>query len=147
MVDNLTKETRSKVMASIKGRDTIPEMVVRRLLWAQGARYRVHDTHVPGRPDISNSRSKVAIFIDGCFWHGCRKCYKEPTSNIAFWRAKLHHNIHRRRAVKRKLKTGGWTVLEFWEHEVLSDPSNVMRKIRRFIQPCCPVDLEMSKTR
>ncbi len=63
MVDNLAKGTRSKVMASIKGRDTVPEMVVRRLLWAQGTRYRVHNTNVPGKPDISNSRGKVAVFI------------------------------------------------------------------------------------
>jgi len=133
MVDNLAGATRSKVMASIKGRDTVPEMMVRRLLWAQGTRYRVHDTHIPGRPDISNSRSKVAVFIDGCFWHGCRKCYKEPTSNIEFWRNKLRQNIQRRRAVRRKLRTGGWRVLEFWEHEVLSDPSSVVRKIRRAI--------------
>jgi DNA mismatch endonuclease (patch repair protein) len=133
MVDNLAKGTRSKVMASIKGRDTVPEMMVRRLLWAHGIRYRVHNTNLPGKPDISNSRSKVAVFIDGCFWHGCRKCYKEPTSNVEFWRAKLRRNIRRRKAVKRELKTRGWTVLEFWEHSVMSSPNNVMRKIKRVI--------------
>jgi DNA mismatch endonuclease (patch repair protein) len=121
-------------MASIRGRDTVPEMIVRRLLWAQGIRYRIHDKRVPGRPDISNNSRKVAVFIDGCFWHGCRKCYKEPTSNIEFWRRKLDKNIQRRRVVKHKLRTDSWTVLEFWEHEVLSSPSSVARKVARHLQ-------------
>lgn len=74
-----------------------------------------------------------SIFIDGCFWHGCSKCYKEPTSNIGFWRAKLNRNIQRRSIISRRLMEDGWKVFEFWEHEILSNPSKVARKIRRFI--------------
>jgi DNA mismatch endonuclease (patch repair protein) len=116
-------------MASIKSKDTSPELIVRRLLWADGKRYRVHDRRVSGTPDISSSREKVAVFIDGCFWHGCRKCYKEPTSNTGFWRAKLRRNKQRRRKVKKRLTASGWTVLEFWEHNVLSAPRQVADRI------------------
>ena len=130
-MDNLSKSVRSKVMASIKGKDTSPEIAIRRLLWADGKRYRIHDRAVPGIPDISSSRAKVAVFIDGCFWHGCKQCYKEPTSNIGFWREKLRRNRERRSGVKRELKSKGWRVLEFWEHEVLRDPSSVAATIAR----------------
>lgn len=134
-MDNLPKETRSRVMASIKGRNTLPEILVRKLIWAQGKRYRVHDRRVPGTPDISNRRCKVAVFIDGCFWHGCSTCYKEPTTNVPFWRNKLYANRQRRIKVRRQLRSNGWVVLEFWEHEILSSPSTVARKIRRYLSP------------
>ena len=130
-LDNLSKSTRSKVMASIKWKDTSPELAVRRLLWARGRRYRVHDRGVSGIPDISNRAAKVAVFIDGCFWHGCSQCYKEPTSNVGFWRKKLERNRERRLKVKKELETEGWEVLEFWEHEVLRDPSGVVARIEQ----------------
>lgn len=120
-------------MASIKGKDTFPELAVRRLLWARGRRYRVHDRRVLGIPDISSSEARVAVFIDGCFWHGCDQCYKEPTSNTGFWRAKLERNKLRRREVKKGLKRRGWKVLEFWEHEVISNPQWVAEKIAHFL--------------
>lgn len=131
-MDNLSKSARSRVMASIKGKDTSPEMAVRRLLWAGGKRYRVHNRGVPGIPDISSRRTKVAVFIDGCFWHGCKRCYKEPTSNVGFWRQKLTRNRERRKEVKRELRSRGWKVLEFWEHDVLRDPSAVVAAIVRW---------------
>jgi DNA mismatch endonuclease (patch repair protein) len=132
-MDNLPKETRSRIMASIRGKNTRPEVLVRKLIWAQGRRYRVHDRHVPGTPDISNRRYKLAVFIDGCFWHGCASCYKEPTTNASFWRNKLKANRQRRIKVKRQLKSSGWRVLEFWEHEVLSNPSGVAKKVGRYM--------------
>lgn len=132
-MDNLPKETRSRIMASIRGKNTRPEVLVRKLIWAQGNRYRVHDRRVPGTPDISNKRYKVAVFIDGCFWHGCATCYKEPRTNVSFWRAKLRANRQRRIKIKRQLKSSGWNVLEFWEHQVLSNPSQVAKKVGRYL--------------
>src|SRR3989338_10512229 len=82
VADNLSKEKRSKVMASIKGKNTKPELVIRKMLWRKGIRYRTHDKSVFGIPDISIKNKRVAVFIDGCFWHGCNKCYKEPTTNV-----------------------------------------------------------------
>jgi DNA mismatch endonuclease (patch repair protein) len=133
-MDNLSQVTRSRIMASIKGKNTRPEVIVRKLIWAQGRRYRVHDRRVPGTPDISNKRCKLAVFIDGCFWHGCASCYREPRSNVLFWRHKLKANLQRRTKVKRQLKSSGWRVLEFWEHEVLSNPSGVAKTVERYMQ-------------
>ena len=129
MVDNLSRENRSKVMASIGGKNTHPELIVRKLVWASGKRYRIHNRTVFGTPDLSNKKRKVAIFIDGCFWHGCKKCYKEPRSNIEFWRRKLARNLQRRKEVTQLLKDSGWNILSFWEHEVLSDPQSVAAAI------------------
>ena len=121
MVDNLTKEKRSRVMSSIRGKNTRPELSIRKILWGKGIRYRIHDKSVYGIPDISNKSRKVAVFIDGCFWHGCKKCYKEPRTNTSFWRNKVKRNRQRRTEVKRKLLGEGWKVLEVWEHQVNED--------------------------
>ncbi len=129
MTDNLTAAARSKVMASIKGKDTSPELIVRKRLWAKGKRYRIHDRRIPGTPDISSFPSRIAVFIDGCFWHGCNSCYKEPSSRAAFWRNKLRRNKERRKLVRRQLRSMGFHVLEFWEHKVLEDPEAVAVKI------------------
>jgi DNA mismatch endonuclease (patch repair protein) len=130
-LDNLSKSVRSRVMASIRSKDTAPELTVRRLLWARGSRFRVHDRSVIGAPDISNKARKVAVFVDGCFWHGCGKCYKEPTTNVAFWREKVRRNQKRRLTVRTDLRERGWKVLEIWEHSVNSSPTKVVDRIRR----------------
>ena len=133
MVDNLTQEARSRVMGSIRGKNTVPELIIRKRLWSLGRRYRKHDRSVPGTPDISNRSKKVAVFIDGCFWHGCSKCYKEPTSNVFFWRRKLLYNRKRREQVTKMLQADRWTVLQYWEHEALSQPHRVARQIARLM--------------
>jgi DNA mismatch endonuclease (patch repair protein) len=129
VVDNLSVLKRSKVMSSIRGKNTKPEIVIRKLLWSRGKRYRIHDRSVEGIPDISNKRKKVAVFIDGCFWHGCETCYKEPTTNVDFWRNKIARNRTRRSIVTAKLRSEGWTILEFWEHDVLLSPNRVSIQI------------------
>ena len=78
MTDNLDRIKRSKIMSSIRGKNTRPELLIRKIIWSSGKRYRIHDKTVYGRPDISNKKRKIAVFIDGCFWHGCKQCYKEP---------------------------------------------------------------------
>ena len=131
LVDNLSKEARSRVMTSIRSRNTGPELLIRRKLWASGKRYRIHDRSVLGIPDISNKRKKVAVFIDGCFWHGCSSCYKEPTSNVKYWKEKIIRNRERRRQVLKDLREYDWTILEFWEHEVRSNPGAVSLSISK----------------
>jgi len=118
-------------MASIRGKNTVPELVIRRRLWYLGKRYRKHDRSVPGTPDISNKSKKVAVFIDGCFWHGCSRCYKEPTSHVSFWRRKLQYNKKRREHVTKVLHAERWTVVQYWEHEAISQPCRVAREIAR----------------
>jgi len=130
-VDHLSAESRSKVMASIRGQDTEPELLVRKSLWAERKRYRIHDRSVPGTPDLSNKKKRVAVFIDGCFWHGCPLCYKEPTTNVGYWRNKIRDNRERRMRVLAGLQINKWTVFEFWEHQVRQDPSAVSHKIAK----------------
>jgi len=116
-------------MASIRSKNTRPEMTIRKILWSHGKRYRVHDKTVFGTPDISHKGKKLAIFIDGCFWHACKKCYSEPKTNPIFWRKKITQNKKRRVKVRRTLKKAGWTVLEFWEHEIKNNPKKVTNMI------------------
>ena len=133
MPDKFSKEVRSRIMSSIRGKNTKPELAVRKILWMQGKRYRIHDKSVFGTPDISNKSKRVAVFIDGCFWHGCSRCYKEPKSNTEFWRSKIIRNKNRRKLVRSKLREQGFTMLQFWEHQVLSDPDKVVEGISRHL--------------
>ncbi|MEU9525389.1 very short patch repair endonuclease [[Kitasatospora] papulosa] len=101
-------------------RDTKPEVAVRKLLHAAGYRFRVN-TRVPGMPrrtiDIAFTRAKVAVMIDGCFWHGCPMHATQPKSNAQWWREKLDRNMARDLETTTHLAAAGWTVLRFWEHE------------------------------
>ena len=108
---------RSRIMSRIRSKDTKPELTVRRILWARGLRYRIHSRAVPGIPDISNRRRRLAVFVDGCFWHGCPICYKEPKTNTEFWREKIRRNRARREVVRADLEAQGFRVVEIWEHE------------------------------
>lgn len=129
LLDNVSKEKRSRIMSSIKGKNTRPEITVRKILWARGLRYRIHDRTVFGTPDVSNKSRGFVVFIDGCFWHGCPRCYKEPRSNVSYWKEKIIRNKKRRALVKRMLKRHGWKVFEFWEHQVINDPEKIATKI------------------
>jgi len=103
------------------------------MLWSRGKRYRMHDRTVIGTPDISNKRKKLAVFIDGCFWHGCDVCYKEPQTNVQYWRKKIVSNKNRRISVKHELKSENFRILEFWEHQVYQKPELVATRIARFL--------------
>ncbi len=107
-------------MSRQNSRDTAPEVAVRRLLHAEGLRYRVN-VPVPGIPrrtiDIVFPKAKIAIFMDGCFWHGCPEHATQPKSNAEWWRVKLDKNMARDVETTEHLLAEGWTVLRFWEHE------------------------------
>lgn len=118
-------------MSRIRARDTGPEMLARRVIRRHGIRgYRTHLSGVPGSPDIAFLRQKVAVFVDGCFWHRCPRCYRPPTSNVEFWRSKVERNVERDKRVDSSLARAGWIVLRFWEHEVKEKPDLVYTKIR-----------------
>lgn len=119
-------------MTSIKGKNTAPELTIRKLLWKNGIRYRIHNRKILGTPDISNKKRKIAIFIDGCFWHGCSNCYKEPTTNVKYWRDKIEKNQLRREQVKINLSKEKWTILQFWEHEINKDPNAIIKHIQKY---------------
>jgi DNA mismatch endonuclease (patch repair protein) len=107
---------RSEIMSRIRGKNTRPEMIVRKFIWSHGLRYRLHSKKLPGTPDLVFVSKKKVIFVNGCFWHGhsC-KIDKLPKTNIDFWRNKIYRNQRRDAVTKRKLKILGWKYLILWE--------------------------------
>ena len=115
-MDVLTPEQRQRCMASIKGRDTKPEMVLRKALFSLGYRYRLHDKRLPGKPDLVFPRYHAVVFIHGCFWHGhdC-KLFVVPATNTQFWLQKIGGNRVRDERSIGELRTSGWRVMTVWE--------------------------------
>jgi DNA mismatch endonuclease, patch repair protein len=122
------------MMSRIRGRDTEPELTIRRILFAEGIRYRVNHRCEGIRVDIVVPRARLAIFIDGCFWHGCPLHAVRPKTNAVFWERKLGTNTARDRRQTDALTKAGWTVLRFWEHEVEQDPHSIVDSIRIKLQ-------------
>ncbi|MCX5198390.1 very short patch repair endonuclease [Streptomyces sp. NBC_00249] len=115
---------RRRNMQAIRSRDTKPELVIRRLVHARGLRYRIATRPLPGlrrTADLVFRPAKVAVFIDGCYWHGCPEHYVSPKTNPGYWSEKVARNMARDRDTDRQLEEAGWLVLRFWEHE----PSDV----------------------
>jgi DNA mismatch endonuclease, patch repair protein len=127
MVDRISKEQRSKVMSAIHSKDTLPEIILRRALWAKGYRYRLY--YSCKKIDIAFPAKKLAVFVDGCFWHGCPIHSNLPKSNVSYWLPKLHKNKERDLATNQRLKQEGWQVLRFWEHEL--DSKNIAKVTAR----------------
>jgi len=117
MTDTMTKEQRHECMAAIKGKDTKPEMIVRRFLHAAGYRYRLHDRKLPGCPDLVFPGLHTVIFIHGCFWHGHENCkyFRLPKSNVEFWQNKIDRNRKRDVKVRTALEEQRWNVITVWE--------------------------------
>ncbi|MGC4980944.1 very short patch repair endonuclease [Streptomyces sp. DT193] len=111
---------RRRNMQAIRSRDTKPEWLIRRLVHAQGLRYRVSARPLPGlrrTADMVFRPAKVAVFVDGCYWHGCPEHYVPPKTNSGYWSEKVVRNMQRDRDTDQRLKEAGWLVLRFWEHE------------------------------
>ncbi len=123
MVDKFSKETRSRIMSQIRGKDTKPEILVRSYLFSRGLRFRKNDKRYPGSPDIVLPKYKTIVFVHGCFWHlheGC-KYAKMPKSNVDYWKPKLYRNRERDACNKKELEDMGWTVITVWECELKKD--------------------------
>ncbi len=129
MPDKFDSRTRSRIMSQIRGKDTAPELLVRRELWKRGFRYRVHDRSLSGTPDISNKRRKLAVFIDGCFWHACPLHFRYPQDNALYWERKIRRNRERRNDVRAELRAMGFTVLEFYECRVRGELDEIVTEI------------------
>lgn len=120
MADVKTPEQRSRCMAAIKGKDTKPEMIVRKYLFSRGLRFRIQVRKLSGTPDIVLPKYKTVIFVNGCFWHGHEGCkyFRLPKSNIEFWKEKIERNIERDRESMQALLVLGWKVIRVWECEL-----------------------------
>lgn len=130
---------RSANMARIRGRNTTPEMQLRKALWREGLRYRVQLRVEGTRPDVVFTSCRLAVFVDGCFWHGCPQHYVMPRSKMEFWSAKLATNTKRDRIQTRHLISNGWRILRFWEHEIETEPGQVVAEIiAAYREPAIP---------
>jgi DNA mismatch endonuclease (patch repair protein) len=134
LTDVLTKAQRSYNMSMIRARNTKPEILVRSHLRLAGLKaYRVH-SDLQGKPDIIFPASRLAVFIDGCFWHKCPLDYHAPSTRKRFWALKISRNLARDREVNEALTNDGWKVLRVWEHQVRRSPESVVRLISENLQ-------------
>jgi len=135
MTDVYSTEKRSAVMRRVKGKDTSPEMVVRRALTRLGARYRLHRKDLPGSPDVVLGPRKLALFVHGCFWHGhdCARGARVPKQNRDYWTAKVARNRARDAAARQALEAAGWRAETLWECE-LKDASALEARLARLLE-------------
>ena len=134
MVDVHTKKQRSYNMSMIKGKNTKPELSLRKLLSSKKVRgYRLN-YKLPGKPDIVFGKYKIVIFIDGCFWHRCPKCFIEPENNKNFWKSKIKGNVKRDKIVNKILKKEGWQVIRIREHLLRKRPNNVYKQVLSILE-------------
>ena len=122
MVDHVSKVRRSAIMSAVRGKNTAPEILVRKAAHRLGLRFRIHDRRLPGRPDLVLPKWKTVVFVNGCFWHrhpGCKKT-TTPKSNAAFWRQKFRENVQRDDKNYALLTGLGWRIIILWQCEVLT---------------------------
>jgi DNA mismatch endonuclease, patch repair protein len=134
MVDVVSPEVRSRMMSGIRGKDTKPEMIVRKGLHAQGFRYKLHQSSLPGKPDLVLPKYGAVVFVHGCFWHG-HECalFKWPKSREEFWRKKILGNRKRDHKNQEDLLCGGWRVAIVWECSVRTRSEYVIQQLSRFL--------------
>ncbi|EMR0690539.1 TPA: DNA mismatch endonuclease Vsr [Pseudomonas aeruginosa] len=133
-MDRLSVEQRSRLMSRVKGKNTAPELVVRRLVFGMGYRYRLHLKNLPGRPDLAFLGRKKVIFVNGCFWHGHTGCrYGQlPKTRLEYWQDKIERNKKRDEENIYSLETSGWQVLTIWQCE-LRNIEHLREKLSNFM--------------
>lgn len=133
MPDTYGPEVRRRVMRSVKSSNTKPELLLRRKLWAIGMRgWRVNRKDLPGKPDIVFGPARVAVFVDGAFWHGHPTKYW-PGRCGPYWDKKIQRNMRRDREVDQKLTSEGWSVIRAWDFEIEKDPTSVARRVQQLV--------------
>ncbi len=135
MVDQLSVVERSRLMGRVRHRGTCLEIALRKALWKKGLRYRLKSKQkLPGTPDILFPALRIAVFVDGCFWHGCPVHGTMPKTNTSFWVSKIKKNKRRDREVDAKLKAINWRSVRFWEHDIRKDLSGCVKSIARMFR-------------
>ncbi|HEX9600704.1 MAG TPA: very short patch repair endonuclease [Mariniflexile sp.] len=130
-----TTKKRSKIMSKIGGKNTKPEMLFRKALWRKGVRYRINNKKLPGKPDVSIIKHKLAVFIDGEFWHGFNWMERKETiqSNRGFWIPKIERNMQRDKEVNQQLIEMGYTVFRFWAKDIKTELDKCVNDILVYI--------------
>lgn len=133
--DHVSPETRSAIMRAVKSRGArSTERRLRGAIVASGLRgWRMYADELPGKPDFIFLTKKVAVFVDGCFWHGCPKCYRRPNSRQEYWDGKVLYNLSRDRRNRTRLRRMGWRVLRVWEHQITVSPAKACEKIKSLL--------------
>lgn len=137
-MDDLTKDQRHKVMSKIRSRDTKPEVLLRKALWRRGIRYRKNVKDLPGKPDIAVAKHRLAVFVDGEYFHGKNwedggREKAESGANASYWVPKIERNILRDENTEAELKGLGWRVMRFWSRDILKDPDKCAEDVIEFI--------------
>lgn len=118
-------------MSQIGSKDTKAEITFRKLLWSKGYKgYRLHPKKIIGKPDLYFPKKRLAVFIDGCFWHKCPKCYIKPKTNLRFWNKKIEGNVSRDKKVNIQLKKEKIKIVHFWEHEIRKSLNKAYQKFQ-----------------
>lgn len=132
MADRISKERRSWNMSRIRGKNTKPELQLRSLLHQSGFRFRIHDSSLPGKPDIVLRKYKTAIFVNGCYWHRHIDCSyaTTPKTRTSFWQEKFQRTIERDKRKRDELMQAGWRVITVWECELKEGPIGVLRTVK-----------------
>lgn len=123
MTDVVSKKKRSEIMSKIRSKDSKIEVAFRKELWKHGFRYRKNVASYFGKPDLVLKKYKTVIFIDSCFWHGCKKHCRIPSTRKKYWHEKINRNISRDKLVNKQLKREGWKVERIWEHALKASTS------------------------
>lgn len=142
MADVHSKSVRSYNMSRIKGKNTKPELIVRRFLHSAGLRYRLHSKHLPGKPDIILKKYRTVIFVNGCFWHGHRGCryFVIPKTRTGFWVEKIGRTAKKDKENMKALQQEGWHVIVIWECQLKKeDIDDTLKKLEQEIRKLAPV--------
>ncbi|MEF3082714.1 very short patch repair endonuclease [Luteimonas sp. SMYT11W] len=136
MAEKISPETRSRMMAGIRGKNTKPELTIRRWLHADGFRFRLFRRDLPGRPDIVLPRWNVVVFAHGCFWHGHQGCsyFRLPKTRPEFWESKIRRNAERDHEAIGRLEEAGWRIAVIWECALRKEPEVTLRRLSSFIR-------------
>ena len=131
MTDTVSPEVRSHIMSKVRSRNSMPELYVRRMVWGEGFRYRLHVKKLPGTPDLTLTKYRLAVFVHGCFWHqhSCPRA-KRPASNRGYWDRKLDGNLERDARHRARLEELGWQVVTIWECELKAGTENLLAYLR-----------------
>jgi len=133
MADIVSKKKRSEIMSAVRSKDSKIEVDFRKAIWKAGFRYRKNPTKYFGKPDIVLLKHKTVIFIDSCFWHGCKKHCRVPTARKKYWTEKIARNMTRDKQVSKHYKKQGWKIFRVWEHEISNNINKTIEKIINFI--------------
>jgi DNA mismatch endonuclease (patch repair protein) len=128
-------ETTSRLMSKNKSKNTKPELILRKEMWRNGVRgYRLHWKKAPGKPDIAFPGRRIAIFVNGCFWHRCPNCEPQmPKSNVEFWKNKFEKNVERDKKKLEQLAENGWQTITIWECQIKDDVTEQVERIKQIL--------------